>query len=449
MNEQSYESAIREEVLVRLDTLIRLRWYAIVGQVGAVLVIAFGLGYPMPWEFCLVLIAASTALNLMLAQKYRVSHRLSGSGAFALLGFDVLQLAVLLFLTGGLQNPFSILLMAPVVVSSTSLRLTHTLLLGLLAVASITALAFFHLPLPWDPAQPLKLPPVFIAGIWVAVICTLAFTAIYAFRVAEEARKLANALAATELVLQREQHLSALDGLAAAAAHELGTPLATIALVSKEMLHALPEDNPMHDDAVLLRSQAQRCRDILQKLTSLSSEGEAIITEQSISAMVEEEAAPLRNFGVDIRTHFIGKNKFEPTMNRSPGVHYGLGNLIDNAVEFARNSVAIIVDWDADSVRIEISDDGPGFPPAILTRLGEPFLTSRSKKKVAGKRGLGLGLFIAKTLLERSGAELSFSNHSTTPLHNTGAFVRVTWKRERLEREVADAQVSHQAEPAV
>lgn len=281
--------SISQRSLIRIDTLIRLRWYAIIGQAGSVVVIAMGFGYAIPWSICLLLIAASAGLNILLTWRFKTSHRLEPNDAFTLLAFDVAQLGVLLWLTGGLRNPFAVLLLAPVIVSATSLYKRHTVGLGLLAIVVISLLAFFHLPLPWDPSNPLILPDLYVGGVWGALVCTLLFTGIYVFRVAEEARKLGNALTATELVLQREQHLSALDGLAAAAAHELGTPLATIAVVSKEMLHALPEDDPMREDAALLRSQAERCREILGKLTSLSSEGETIIEEQSLSALVEEE----------------------------------------------------------------------------------------------------------------------------------------------------------------
>lgn len=439
MPEESYYSGIRDRVLIRLDTLIRLRWYAIIGQVGAVLIIVFGFQYTMPWKVCLALIAASAALNVWLAQRYKASHRLPAEAAFSLLAFDIFQLGLLLLLTGGLQNPFAILILAPVVVSSTSLGHWHILMLGALAIAVITFLAFFHLPLPWDPAFPLKIPFLFIIGVWVAIVCTLAFTAIYVFRVAEEARKLADALSATELVLQREQHLSTLDGLAAAAAHELGTPLATIAVVSKEMLHALPDDSDMRDDAALLRDQAQRCRDILQKLTSLSIEGEGILAKQSLTAVVEEEVEPLRNFGIDITVHSQGDPANVPMINRNPGMHYGLGNMIDNAVDFAKESVVVIMRWDEERMHVEISDDGPGFPSALLDKLGEPFVTARKQAKGARKRGMGLGLFIAKTLLERSGAEVTFSNNTKQKQHCQGAFVEVSWSRQRLEQDQDEA----------
>ena len=425
MVERSLLEGNQERILVRIDTLIRLRWYAIIGQAGAVLVIAFAFGYPMAWAVCLALIAMSAALNLILNQRYRSTHRLPADGTFRLLAFDIAQLGVLLFLTGGLQNPFAFLLLAPVVVSSTSLTQNHTLMLGGFAVAIITFLAVFHLPLPWIPGSDFRLPGQFLVGVWVAIICTLGFTAIYAFRVAEEARKLADALAATELVLQREQHLTDIDGLAAAAAHELGTPLATIALVSKEMVNTLPKDSAMHDDAALLRSQAQRCREILQKLTSLSSEGESIIEQKTIMAFLEDVVSPLRELGVEIEIVSFGKNADEPKIMRSPGLNYGLTNLIDNAIVYAKHKVTVEADWRDGNLQLKIFDDGKGFPESIRNRIGEPFLTSRQQNGSNRPRGLGLGLFISKTLLERNGAELAFSNLSRQEDGQTGACITI------------------------
>jgi len=438
MDAQSYQRIMNDRALIRLDTLIRLRWYAIIGQLGAVLVVAFGLNYPMPWATCLVLIGLSGGLNLFLARRYRTNYRLSGGGAFALLSFDILQLSTLLMLTGGLQNPFAALLIVPVVVSATSLRQSQIVSLGALTLIAICLLAFFHLPLPWDPDQPLRLPSLFITGAFVAITCTLAFTAIYVFRVAQEARGLADALSATELVLQREQHISALDGMAAAAAHELGTPLATIALVSKEMAHALPRDSPLMEDANLLRDQAQRCREILQKLASLTSEGESIVEDQDLPALVEEVVEPLRAFGTPISVINKGDPSHPVLFKRSAGLHYGLGNLIDNAVEFSNTNVEITLSWDAEQVLLKISDDGPGFPPGLLGKLGEPFVTSRGAKRQAKRPGMGLGLFISKTLLARTGADVRFANAQGEKRRKRGADVFVTWDRAALERSFED-----------
>ena len=348
---------------LRLNTLIRLRWLAIVGQSLTVLVVAYGLKFPLPVSLCFALIACSAWLNLVLTFRYPAAHRLTPFSAFVILTFDSLQLAGLLYMTGGLTNPFSLLMTVPVVISATSLPLRLTAILGGLVTVAATLLVFFQLPLPWYEGTPLPMPFIYVVGIWMAVFSSIAFTAIYAFRVAEEARLLANALAATELLLQREQHLSALDGLAAAAAHELGTPLATIALVSKEMEKALGDDPKYADDVKLLRSQSERCREILKRLTSLSSEGEAHLSRLPLTSLVEEVTAPHRDFGISIKLRPGERIGPEPVGRRNPGVIYGLGNLVENAVDFARKTVTVRWSWDELNVTFSIIDDGPGFPP--------------------------------------------------------------------------------------
>jgi two-component system sensor histidine kinase RegB len=409
---------------LRLNTLVRLRWLAIVGQSITVVIVAYGLGFPFPVMPCFALIACSAALNIYLALQYPATHRLPPASAFGILTFDALQLAGLLYMTGGLTNPFSLLMAVPVVVSATSLPLRMTALLGAMVIAMATVLAFLHLPLPWYDGAELAMPFIYVAGAWVALSSSIAFTGIYAFRVAEEARLLANALSATELVLQREQHLSALDGLAAAAAHELGTPLATIALVAREMERALGSDHAYSDDVKLLRSQSERCREILKRLTSLSTEGEEHLARLPLTSLVEEITAPHRDFGIAIKLKPGERQGPEPVGQRNPGVLYGLGNLVENAVDFAKQQVTVHWRWNDDEVAVVIVDDGPGFPPEIVSRIGEPYMSTRQESERGG--GLGLGLFIAKTLLERSGATLSFRN-SNTP--GEGAQVEISWPR--------------------
>ena len=410
---------------LRLNTLLRLRWLAVVGQSAAVLFVAYILQFPLPVSLCFALIALSAGLNLLLAFRYPATHRLPPTFALAIMLFDALQLAGLLYMTGGLTNPFSLLMTVPVVISATSLSARWTMLLGLLVVAMATVLMFFHLPLPWFPGQTLRMPFIYIFGMWLAVVSSIAFTAVYAYRVAEEARLLANALSATELILQREQHLSALDGLAAAAAHELGTPLATIALVAKEMERALGEDSRFREDVVLLRSQSERCRDILKRLTSLSSEGEVHLARLPFTSLIEEVIDPHREFGIEILLRPGNLLGSEPVGRRNPGVIYGLGNLVENAVDFAREKVELSWEWNSSTIDIKLTDDGPGFPAEIVDRIGEPYMSRRPPDE--GGRGLGLGLFIAKTLLERSGASVKFGNSSEP---GRGAVVKVSWPRE-------------------
>ncbi|MEO8668077.1 MAG: ActS/PrrB/RegB family redox-sensitive histidine kinase [Bauldia sp.] len=413
---------------LRLDTLVRLRWLAVAGQTVAVLVVALVLGFDLPIAFCFALIILSAVLNLVLRLRYPASQRLPNLPAALLLGYDVLQLGGLLYLTGGLENPFAILLLVPVIVSATTLAPRATVVLGIIVIAVATALALTHRPLPWYADAELPLPLVYVAGVWVALVSACAFTGVYAFRVAEEARQLAKALNATEMVLAREQHLYALDGLAAAAAHELGTPLATIVLVAKELEREFPAGSPHAEDVALLRSQSQRCRDILAKLTSLSSQTDHHLSRQPLTHLIDEVVAPYRDFAARIVVTPKRGAGAEPVGRHNPAIVQGLANIVENAVDFARSEVVVTPEWDAERVAVTITDDGPGFAPGIIDRIGEPYLTTRPGTAPVDREagGLGLGVFIAKTLLERSGARLSLASREAP---QTGAIVRVEWPR--------------------
>src|SRR5215471_11007202 len=255
---------------VRLDTILRLRWLAALGQLAAIFVVEQGLEFELPIIPCLVIIGLSALLNLALQMAFNPMQRLEPVYAAALLALNIIELAGLLYLTGGLQNPFSFMFLAPVLISATALPVRMTVTLGVLAVACAAVLVFFFQPLPWEGDEPLVLPPIYLLGVWFSIVLAIGVTSLYSFQVTEEARKLSDALAATELVLAREQHLTQLDGLAAAAAHELGTPLATIFLISRE-LEKTVKDASFAADLKTLREQTQRCRDILSKITQLSS----------------------------------------------------------------------------------------------------------------------------------------------------------------------------------
>ena len=419
---------------LRLNTLIRLRWLAVTGQAAAVLVVAYGMGFAMPVSLCMALIALSAWLNLFLTFRFPAAYRLEPLEALGVLTFDAAQLAGLLYLTGGLTNPFALLLAVPVTISAASLPRRLTFLLGAGVVTAASLLALFHQPMPWSATSDLSIPRLYIAGMWLAIVSSTIFTAVYAWRVADEARKLAGALAATELVLQHEQHLSALDGLAAAAAHELGTPLATIHLIAREMEKSYGNDPQLGDDAKLLASQSQRCREILKRLTSLPSEDH--IARLPFLSMIEEISAPHRDFGVTIKRVDEIREGPEPVARRNPGMLYGLGNLLENAVDFARTEVNLHVAWTADRVSLYILDDGPGIAPEILERIGEPYTSSRAGKSDTGG-GLGLGVFIAKTLLERSGASVTFAN---SRLAGKGARIEIVWPRSAFAYSGANVQ---------
>jgi two-component system sensor histidine kinase RegB len=426
--------------MLRLRTLVRLRWLAIVGQTGAVLGVHFVLGFPLPLGLCLAVIAFSAWLNIFLTIRWRKSIRLHETHAGLLLVYDVLQLAALLFLTGGLENPFAFLFLVPVTISATSLSMRWTLLLGLMALAAATFLSFYHYPLPWFPGQALELPDVYIGGMWAAIMSGVVFSAIYARRIADEARQMSAALSATEMVLAREQRLSALDGLAAAAAHELGTPLATIALVAKELKRELPLEGSHKEDIDLLISQTARCREILARLSSREAQTDEMYQRTRILVMIEDLIAPLRGSDVVIAVTSTADlddraAENEPVLRRNPAIAYGLGNLLENAVDFAQTRVEVDARWTAAQVSITVRDDGPGFQENIFDRLGDPFVTSRpgygeETGEPGRHEGMGLGFFIAKTLLERSGASVSLANR-LAPEH--GAVVHVVWPRGSID----------------
>mgnify|MGYP001251353368 CR=1 FL=1 len=413
---------------VRLDTILRLRWLAALGQLSAIFIVAQGLEFDVPVIPCLVIVALSALLNLSLQVAFNPMQRMEPAYAAGLLALNIVELAALLFFTGGLQNPFSFLFLAPVLISSTALPVRFTIMLGLLAVACASALVFYHLPLPWDRDEPLVLPPIYLVGVWLSILLAIGVTSLYAFQVTEESRKLSDALAATELVLTREQHLTQLDGLAAAAAHELGTPLSTIFLISRE-LEKTVKDGPLAADVKTLREQSQRCRDILAKITQLSSSG-APFDRMPLSTLIEEVVAPHRDFDVLIKVRIAVAGSSEPVGARNPAILYGVGNILENAVDFARQAVEVNAWWNNDIVEIVISDDGPGIAPDMLKRIGEPYLSRRPSADDGGRRGLGLGIFIARTLLERTGAKVSFTNR-TFPDH--GAVVQIAWPRDRFE----------------
>jgi len=418
---------------VRLDTILRLRWLAALGQLAAIFVVVQGLEFDLPIVPCLLIVGLSAAVNLGLQMTFNPMQRMEPVYAAALLALNIVELAGLLFFTGGLQNPFSFLFLAPVLISATALPVRLTIALGALAVACASVLVFFYLPLPWDAEEPLVLPPIYMLGVWLSIVVAIGVTSLYSFQVTEEARKLSDALAATELVLAREQHLTQLDGLAAAAAHELGTPLSTIVLISRELERALADNGVLASDVKMLREQAQRCRDILAKITQLSSTG-APFDRMKLSTLIEETVAPHREFGVTIKVRIAVAGSKEPIGRRNPAILYGVGNILENAVDFARATVEVNAWWNKETVEIVISDDGPGFAPDILKRIGEPYLSRRRSADEPGSdhSGLGLGVFIARTLLERTGATVSFNNR-VFPDH--GAVVQIAWPRNLFEAE--------------
>lgn len=427
----STKQGAQPRVRLRLRTLVLLRWLAIGGQMAALLIVRFGLGFDFPLLGCLGLIGLSALLNMALVLSVPPQHVSPEWQAAMQLTFDICQLAGLLYLTGGTENPFALLLIGPVVLSAVTLHGRFTMMLGALAVFISLMLAVMHQPLPWRPGQPLELPLLYRLGEGLAITLGVVLTSAHAWSSAAEAARMEQALHAAETVLHREQRLSALGALAAAAAHELGTPLATIAVVAKEMALTTPE-GPLREDAELLSSQAKRCRDILHRLSQAPEAGDAVHARLSLAQLLADAVEPhLIDDRIHMEWSLVGPPDAEPPeLIRQPELSRALTSLVDNAADFARSEVRLIGRYDEDNLTIEVRDDGPGFSSDIFAKLGEPYITSRpaGEGSPSGHMGMGLGFFIAKTLLERTGAQLDFHND-----RGGGAVVCIRWARDAIE----------------
>lgn len=412
---------------VNLRTLVYIRWTAVVGQLATLLAVRYGLGFELPLLASVSVVAASALLNVAVTLRWPLSMRLGDRAAALHFAYDVVQLSALLFLTGGLHNPFSLLILAPVTVSATALSRGSTVGLGALSTLCITLLAVWHLPFPWAGTPP-ALDGLYIAGVWEATIIGTLFIAVYVASVSEQARRMSDALAAAQTALSSEQRLSELGALAAAAAHELGSPLATIAVTAKEMSHEVGKDHPLAGDIALLIGQSDRCRDILAGLAQRpEADGGPPYSRLPLGALVLVAAQPHRSEGVDLRFEPgpfpATPESSEPMAPRSAEIIHGLGNLIQNAVQFADSKVTIETRWGPAELSVAVRDDGPGFSPGLLERLGEPYLSSRE-----GEGYMGLGVFIAVTLLKRTGGTVRFANRA-----GGGAEAVVSWPRAALE----------------
>lgn len=434
---------------VRLRTLIQLRWIAICGQIAALFGASLHFGVRIEPVPSLIVVGASVVLNLVLTLRQPVNRRLSETATMLALMFDTCQLALLLGVTGGLNNPFALLILAPATIAATALQSRATLYVGALTVALVTLISRVHLPLVLRDGTPIVLPSLFALGIWLSLVIGVIFLSIYARRVASELQTMANALLATQMALAREQKLTDLGGVVAAAAHELGTPLATIGLVSTELAHELRDRPDLLEDARLIRQQTDRCRDILRAM-GRAGRDDLLLRSAPLSAVLREAAEPHADRGKTL--HFQsgpqngpqnGLPSPEPAILRRPEAIHGLRNLIQNAVDFARRDVWIDAAWTADRIIVAVSDDGPGYPPNLIGRIGDPFMRGRRSEEERTQRpgyeGMGLGLFIAKALLERTGAVLSFANGTDPFLSDeerpsrSGAIVTLRWPREMIE----------------
>ncbi|HET7084047.1 MAG TPA: ActS/PrrB/RegB family redox-sensitive histidine kinase [Rhizomicrobium sp.] len=427
---------------VRLRTLSNLRWLAVAGQSAALFLVYFALGYSLPIPYCAIAIATSATLNVVLAVRYPPSHRLTNREATFYLAFDVVQLAALLYLTGGIANPFALMFVAPVVIAASTLNLGNVLILAGIAFASVSLIAIVHRPLPWPTGEMLLLPQLYQAGIWTALVIGIGFTSVYAWRIASESARMSAGLAATQLALSREHRLASLGALATAAAHELGTPLGTIAVVARELEHSLPENSAEVEDVRLLRQQAERCRAILARLANPEEALLGSTARLPLGAFLDDVANVHRGDDLEIRIAVSPPasnpetDNPEPQVWRAPELLHGLGNIIENAADFAHALVQVNAGWDEQFLYISVADDGPGFAPEIFEALGEPYITSRPSHHALGEtdigpqgplaehEGMGLGFFIAKILLEQTGGLVNAENPP-----GGGALVSIRWPR--------------------
>ncbi|MAX84400.1 MAG: two-component sensor histidine kinase [Hyphomonas sp.] len=411
----------------RLRTFITLRWLAVAGQTAAVLFVSFGLGFEMPLALCLSIIAASAWLNVFLSFAFQSQRLTRGWEATLQLAFDTVQLAALIAATGGLSNPFLLLLVAPVTVAALSLSSFRASLIALLALVLAALMPLIHMPLPWGVANSsIALPPLFQLGQFAALAVGVVFFALSAARVSQDEARLVRALDAAGVVMAREQRLSALGAMSAMTTHELGTPLATIHLVAKELQEDLDPEDPRAEDIILIAEQADRCRAILATIREAREATDIVHARIPLDALVAEAAAPFKGLGVDLTVRAEPAEDGTPrapTLKRSPEVLHALGAFIENAVSFADTRVNVVATWTADQIMVTISDDGPGFAAEVLPKLGEPYVSQRGEAHLGGG-DMGLGFFIAKTLIERTGGRIATRNR-TPP--KRGAVVQTLW----------------------
>lgn len=438
---------------VRLRTIIWLRWAAITGQISALVVAQHIYALEIEVGLFFLVVGLSIIANLVAMFIFPENKRLSELENLLMVLFDLLQLAALLYLTGGLNNPFSLLIVGPVTVSAAALSARSTMFLGTVAILVVSILAFFHMPLKTGSDVVLRIGEFFVFGNWVAIIIAIVFLSVYARWIASEVHAMSEALQATQLALAREQKLSDLSGVVAAAAHELGTPLATIKLTSSELMEELADNPDALDDVQLIHQQADRCRDILRSM-GRAGKDDLYLRHAPVTTVVEEAAAPHLDRGKTIHFETFSGTDTEPpqpTIPRRPEIVHGLRNLIQNAVDFAHGHVWVETGWTGGKITIRILDDGPGFPPHLIGRIGDPFMRDRRGATERAARpayeGMGLGLFIAKTLLERTGAELSFANgpspgdHATDDRGRRGAMVEVSWPLNRLDARFGEGRM--------
>ena len=413
---------------IQLDkkTLVILRWIAIVGQFFTISIVYFFLSFELPFFYCSAIILFGVLTNIYL--QFRVKkNQLSNFSSTIYLLYDLVQLATLLYLTGGITNPFTILLIVPAIVSSTFLSLRSTLNLSFVTIMVLLVLTLYHLPLPHSGDLHFHVPNYYLYAIPTAVIIGLIFLTYFGARFGIESRKRTEALNKLELILAKEHELESIGVQAAAAAHSLGTPLSTITVVAKELEKEIGNNPKYSKDINLLLTQTKRCGDILKKLSQDTLAEDNFLDDIKLDELLNGIVRSYREISNKKLSVIVDKNEINPRIERTLEITYGLRNFIGNAVKYSKSLVEINLESDNEITQVKVCDDGPGFSPDVKDVLGEPYIRSKDNK-ISSKSGLGLGTFIGKTLLERMKANIIFDKCPKT----NGAMVIIRWQTNSL-----------------
>ena len=414
-----------EDLQLEKNTVIILRWIALIGQLITIYIVHFYIKFDLPLIFCSLTIFFGGVTNIFV--QFGINkNQLNNTESTILLFYDVLQLAVLLYLTGGVTNPFIVFLIVPAIISSTLLNLSSTFFLSFITAIALLLLTFNYLPLPNDGNLHFHVPDYYILSIPVSLTIVLIFLNYFGFRFGYEARKRGNALNRLELILAKEQELESIGHHAAAAVHSLGTPLSTITVIARELKKENNKNKQFNEDIDTLLNQAKKCGEILKKISQKKIVDDDYMANISLQDLLNEITRSFEEISEKkINLNFTSTNSKIP-IKRSPEITYGIRNFVGNAVKFSRKKIDINLISENNQTTIEISDDGPGFPDDIAKIIGQPYIASKSKK-LKSKSGLGLGTFIGKTLLERKKAEIEFSKSKLG-----GARVEIIWKNSDL-----------------
>jgi len=387
---------------VLLANLIKIRWIAILGQLVTLFTIFFVFNFTIPLTECLFVVLLSILVNFSSYFTQKGNSTLTDKQTFLFLLFDISQLVGLLFLTGGVFNPFVILIIAPIIISASYLSALSTILLSLYSILLILIINFNYIPLNWE--QNFIIPSIYNIGIIVALIITIIFLAIYAYLFASSARKISSALTATELKLSNQKKTTEVAYLSAAAVHELSTPLNTIFLVLNDLLKekVLVSNSVLIKDIELLKSQAERCKEILLRLSKNPQNLKDNFFEKIRIVDLIKLNFEKFNDNKKLIFDFDNFNK-ESKIYFKDEVNYALGNIIQNAILYSKLEIKILLKINKNDFIIKIEDDGDGFSRDVLDKLGEPYISKN-------KKGMGLGIFIAKNLIENMKGNIIFYN---------------------------------------